>query len=85
MTVEEQRKARIKAFKTVADLGRQATIDMAVAGVRQGHLTRKETAENLGVHPLTISRWIAAQIIEEPTNEPATEVLSDLERPDSSG
>lgn len=41
-------------------------IDLALSAVENKVLTRRAAAEMIGVHPITISRWLTAATVETP-------------------
>jgi hypothetical protein len=61
----EDIQALLLALVAVRDSLTQAARGLALDGVENGFLTRREVAAELGVHPITISRWLTARQVEQ--------------------
>jgi hypothetical protein len=67
----------LAAVHNARQIVRQLMVGLAVEAVTNRAMTRKEVGEAIGVHPLTISRWITAREVEQsqlnkpPQTEPA--------------
>lgn len=55
----------IETFTAVHQIAAETAKQIGLAAVRAGALTRKDVAETIGVHPITISRWLAAETPDE--------------------
>src|SRR5690242_13637320 len=59
----------LKTFVEVGTIAERIARDVALAGVRAKVFTRIEAAETLGVHANTVSRWLAAEEAEAPSED----------------
>jgi hypothetical protein len=56
----------IKELVIVRDTAIDLCKELAISAVQQGLLSRREVAQQIGVHHVTISRWLLARETEQP-------------------
>lgn len=56
----------LEKAQEVRQIAHKLATELALEAVERNALTRRAAAELLGVHPITISRWLTAAAVEAP-------------------